>query len=264
MGENEGSTGVGSVIRAERRRAGWTQEALAAAIGCSKSHLSLMESDERTVSLERARAIEAALGVEDGRIAAAVQWEAMSPAMRLRIQSAERQNQALATRLKHALTAADPLDELRSLVEQSTGNIEGPLSLGRQIPVINQVAAGYPKEFTDLDYPASVADDYIACPDVRDPDAFAARVVGDSMLPEYREGEIVVFSPEAPTPDGADCFVRLERDNETTFKRVYFEDEQRRIRLQPLNSAYPPRVVDREDVAGMYAAVYVMRRVGQA
>ncbi len=33
------------------------------------------------------------------------------------------------------------------------------------------------------------------------------------------------------------------------------------IRLQPLNMAYPPRVVAREQVAGLYAAVSVMRMV---
>ena len=32
--------------------------------------------------------------------------------------------------------------------------------------------------------------------------------------------------------------------------------------LQPLNAKYPPRVVEREAVAGVYAAVSVMRRVG--
>ena len=92
------------------------------------------------------------------------------------------------------------------------------------------------------------------CPDVTDPEAFAARVVGDSMEPDYREGEVVVFSPGLPTPSGSDCFVRLERDNETTFKRIYLENDGRTIRLQPLNGAYPPRSVDREDVSGLWAA----------
>jgi phage repressor protein C with HTH and peptisase S24 domain len=140
--------------------------------------------------------------------------------------------------------------------------VEPPLPVARRIPVINRVAAGYPAEFTDLDYPAAVADEYIGCPDVTDPQAFAARVVGDSMEPDYREGELVVFAPSRPTPDGSDCFVRLERDNETTFKRIYFEEDGARIRLQPLNQKYPPRVVAREDVTGLWAAAYVMREVG--
>lgn len=137
-----------------------------------------------------------------------------------------------------------------------------------QVPVINRVAAGYPTEFTDLGYPARVADEHVSVPDVFDADAFAARVVGDSMEPVYRQGDIVVFSPAAPTVEGSDCFVRFERNAEATFKRVYFEkraaDEMEMIRLQPLNSAYPPRTVEREEVAGLYAAVYVVRPVKAA
>lgn len=253
--------GIGGRIREARQQAGLTQQELAAAIGCSKSHLSLMEADQRRVSAERASRIEHALGVTDNHLVRCVQWHALPPELRRRMQSAEHSSRELADRLKAALSSEQPLETLRSVVEHHAANIDGPLTLDRRIPIINKVAAGYPAEFTDLDYPATVADDYIACPDVHDPDAFAARVVGDSMLPEYREGEIVVFSPQAPTPDGSDCFVRLERDNETTFKRVYFEDGDVMIRLQPLNNAYPPRVVQREQVAGMYAAVYVMRPV---
>lgn len=135
-----------------------------------------------------------------------------------------------------------------------------------QVPVINRVAAGYPKEFTDLDYPARIADEYVSVPSVSDADAFAARVSGDSMSPTYLEGDIVVFSPGAPTPEGTDCFVRLERDGETTFKRVYFETDgagRELIRLQPLNSAYAPRTFLREEVAGLYAAVSMVRALGQ-
>jgi len=45
---------------------------------------------------------------------------------------------------------------------------------------------------------------------------------------------------------------------------VFFErgeQGQELIRLQPLNMAYPPRVLPREQVAGLYAAVSVMRMV---
>ncbi|CAN5759514.1 hypothetical protein BH11PLA1_BH11PLA1_21550 [soil metagenome] len=169
-----------------------------------------------------------------------------------------------------------------------------PIALPVEVPVINSVAAGYPTEFTDLGYPARVADSYIRTPDLCDADAFAARVVGDSMLPEYREGDVVIFSPLRGVKSGMDCFVRLEPDQETTFKRVFFEDEGGAafeensgtvrgagaegaleiggaaaraqaakvwIRLQPLNPKYGARRVAREGVAGLYAAVSVMRRI---
>ena len=252
-------TTAGALVRQVRQQADLTQEALAERLGCSKAHLSLMESGQRTVSEQWARRIEQALGCEDGRIVAAVQWDQTSPSVRARLHLAE----AVTDRLRRALGAQDPVSALRKMMDTLTGNVDQALPMVRQIPVINRVTAGLPTEFTDLDYPAAVADDYIACPDMSDPDAFAARVVGDSMQPDYREGEIVVFSPVLPTPSGSDCFVRLVRDNEVTFKRVYLEDEGETIRLQPLNNAYAPRSVDREDVAGMYAAAYVLRSVGR-
>ena len=40
------------------------------------------------------------------------------------------------------------------------------------------------------------------------------------------------------------------------------EDGQELIRLQPLNAKFAPKVVEREAVAGMYKAVFVVRAVG--
>ncbi|MEO0632273.1 MAG: S24 family peptidase, partial [Planctomycetota bacterium] len=76
--------------------------------------------------------------------------------------------------------------------------------------------------------------------------------------------DIVVFSPARDVVDGSDCFARLEPDDETTFKRVYFEldaDGADVIRLQPLNASYPPRTLPRDEVAGLYRAVTVMRAI---
>ena len=249
----------GLMIRNVRKNAGFTQEALAEAIGCSKPQLSLMESGHRTVSLEWAGKIENALNIKDGRISSAVQWQAVPKEYQQSMTTAR----DLTDRLRQALAGKRPLAALREIVEQTTPNIDAPLPLRSRIPLINKVAAGYPAEFTDLDYPLNVADEYVECPDVTDPQAFAARVVGDSMAPTYQEGDIVVFSPQLPTPSGTDCFIRLERDNETTFKRIYLEEDEGTIRLQPLNNAYPPREVEREAITGMYAAAYVMRKVGR-
>ena len=124
---------------------------------------------------------------------------------------------------------------LQEFVEKNSGNIETVRS--NAVPVINKVSAGYPKDFTDLAYPPQVADEYVGCPDVQDKDAFAARVHGDSMTPKYRPGDIVIFSPALSPKNGDDCFVRFE-DGQTTFKRVFFENDATDtpvIRLQPRN-----------------------------
>lgn len=129
-----------------------------------------------------------------------------------------------------------------------------------QIPIINRVSAGYPAEFTDLGYPAGVADEYLGRPPgLSDTAAFAVRVVGDSMSPRYRENDIVLFSPAAPVQSGDDCYVRFAPECRTaegaTFKRVYF-DTPETVRLQPRNDRYPPTVVPLAEVTGIYKAVF--------
>jgi SOS-response transcriptional repressor LexA len=96
-----------------------------------------------------------------------------------------------------------------------------------------------------------------------DPDAIAARVVGQSMTPAYAEGDIVVFSPQADVTEGCDAFARLEPDHETTFKQVFFEGEagSEQIRLQPVNEQFPPWTLPRQQVAGLYRAVMKMSRL---
>lgn len=135
-----------------------------------------------------------------------------------------------------------------------------PVPMRSLIPVINKVTAGYPKDFTDLDYPPSVADEYVHCPEVRDPQAFAARVIGDSMEPAYQEGDVVVFCPNTPARSGDDCFVRFADHGGTTFKRFYERDE-RTIRLQPLNDKYPSETHPRESISGLWPAIYRIQRL---
>lgn len=150
---------------------------------------------------------------------------------------------------------------LQQFVDRAAGNVETvPTNV---VPVINRVSAGYPKDFTDLSYPKGSADTYLSCPDVSDPDAFAARVHGDSMTPKYRQGDIVIFSPRAAVKNGDDAFVRFN-DGQTTFKRVFFEeDESGRsvIRLQPRNEQYRPRITLAEEITGLWRAVFKYQSV---
>lgn len=266
----EGAESAGGLVRAERRRAGLTLAELAGRVGCAPSYLSEIERGLKPAPDALLARLESALGLAAQSLVRRAQWE-RTPSTVKRDVAALTGGRVLTRKLRdvlgrEGLSAAEQVRELRRLVG-AEGVSAAPLAdlLPLEVPVINSVAAGYPAGFTDLGYPARVADSYLRCPDLDDPDAFAARVVGDSMEPTYREGDIVVFSPAAVLRSGMDCFARLEPDDESTFKRVFFdagEDGRELIRLQPLNPAYPPRVLDRERVAGLYAAVSVMRRVG--
>jgi SOS-response transcriptional repressor LexA len=286
-GASSSVASLGERLRAKRTRAGLSLQEVADRVGCAKSLLSEIERAVRIPTDEMARKLEEALFFPEGELVGLARWARSlqaggEPVRRElgRLQDDQRALRRFVERVRTlGLDGAYASGELAKLVEHLTpgeggagGAMRGakeprrmPLvNLGMDVPVINKVAAGYPREFTDLSYPARVADEYVRCPDLHDPDAFAARVVGDSMLPTYAEGDIVIFSPAKPVRSGTDCFARLEPDHETTFKRVYFEVDARgreMIRLQPLNSAYPPRLVEREGVAGLYAAVSVLRRI---
>lgn len=274
-------TGFGKLLRDRRMRLGLSLRKAAEDAGCTKGYLSLLERGKRGVPTERVLAgLERALELEPGSLGEAVAMNS-TPA-RVREELVERREQGeAAQQLAALLRRAGPggLDRafesgvLARLVDRiaplGDGGGEGDrveALLPSAVPLINLVPAGQAAEFTDLGYPARVADSYVAAPELGDPDAFAARVTGDSMEPRYVEGDVVIFSPGREVRDGMDCFARLaEPDSETTFKRVYFErgaDDEELIRLQPLNPRHKARVEPREKVVGLYPAVSVTRRVG--
>lgn len=290
--ESNDELGFGETIHRRRTALRLSLAEVARRAGCAKSYLSAIENGIKGAPGEELSGkLERVLSFRDGELVEMSMW-ARTPAsvradveaMRARDAARDQVARELAALLKaggvDALHREGKLAELIRAYEGEDGSEKipggtlGPSAKGGmgegvervglpiEIPLINKVTAGYPGSFTDLGYPARVADEYIRAPDVHDPDAFAARVVGDSMEPAYREGDIVVFSPARLVESGMDCFVRLEPDSETTFKRVYFEegeDGSERIRIQPINNAYSAMVVEREEVAGLYAGVSVTR-----
>ena len=272
---------LGKAVRARRQCRRLSLDRLAELAQCSKSYLSAIENSRcGPPGISILRRLETALEAADGEFVRLAALQATPPDIREELEDLQQKHIA-ASRMAELLQSfqsspsqagtRSTLDEafrsgeLRKLIDAMSPASEHPpipIHLPIEVPLINKVAAGYPREFTDLGYPARYADEYIRCPDLADPDAFAARVVGDSMQPDYREGDIVIFSPARDVRNGTDCYARIAPDDETTFKRVFFEtdaDGAEMIRLQPLNPAYPPRTMNREAVLGLFVAVSVMR-----
>lgn len=256
---------LGGIVRRRREDLGATQELIAKQVGISKPYLSNIETGKarNPPSDGVLRSLERALNFRPGELLKVAHLAKTPADVRDEHERLVAENQKLRgvlQALRRGETDAGELDWAG--VELDLGSNLQPISAGVIVPVINNVAAGYPHHFTDLDYPPSIADEYIRCPDLHDPQAFAARVVGDSMEPEYHEGDIVVFSPKQIPRSGNDCFVRLDEDRGTTFKRVY-EDDKQTLRLQPLNNAYPAQTLRREQVTGLWPAVFRIQRLRQ-
>jgi len=256
---------LGSIIRKKREQLNLTLDEVSNRAGYSKPYLSTIEtgkvknppSDKVLAKLERI------LQFESGLLLHIAHMERMSPDIRQQYESAEAENQKWRQLIKNLVSAKADAVQFDSLLSQSELGVErsgASLSAGRLVPVINKVPAGYPTDFNDLDYPVGVADDYVRCPDLHDPNAFAVCVVGDSMEPKFREGDIVVFSPAVEVRNGDDCFIRFATPHETTFKRVFFESDSK-VRLQPRNEKYSPMIVDGKRINGLYRAVIRYERL---
>lgn len=250
---------LGQIIRQKREQLNLTLDEVSTTVGFSKPYLSTIEtgkvknppSDELLVKLEKL------LQFEPGQLLHIAHIERMPTDIRQDFESAEAENQKFRQIIRNLVHSKSNTNQLDTLLDQSKLNIEEKtafVSPGRVVPIINKVSAGYPAEFNDLDYPVGIADDYVRCPDIHDPNAFAARVIGDSMETRFNEGDIVIFSPAAEVHNGDDCFIRFTDPHETTFKRVFFEQDNI-VRLQPRNEKYSPAIIEGKRINGIYRAV---------
>jgi SOS-response transcriptional repressor LexA len=290
---------IGTKLRRQRRRLGLTLDELAGRTAISKPYLSLIETGRvpNPPSDEKLRRLEQTLGFAPGELIGQAHLQRTPQDVRAVLEKLLSQNGSATpaataptsspTKSRAAGTsgatvaatpgldsaapdaAADAAADARAstVLRELLGNSSAPAQAiaSGAVPVINRVSAGYPNDFTDLAYPPRVASEFVACPGLADKEAFAARVTGDSMLPKYREGDIIIFSPAAATRDGDDCFVRFE-DGQTTFKRVFFEtDDGGRsvLRLQPRNERHRAQLTPAQRATGLYKAVYQFTRIDQ-
>lgn len=72
-----------------------------------------------------------------------------------------------------------------------------------------------------------------------DSEAYALRVMGDSMLPEFSDGQIVIVDPAYPLTSGA--FVVVDYGGEVILGQYAVEDDYKRLVF--LNADYAPLVL---------------------
>lgn len=141
------------------------------------------------------------------------------------------------------------LGDFVSLVDQgSTG--DGPF----RIPVIGFGLAGDNRFFDEKGIPQGGDWDEVAFPDIGDASAYALEVTDNSMAPVYRDGDIVVVSPQANIRRGDRVVVRTH-EGEVMAKQLR-RKSARRIDLQSLNPDYPGRVLDIDEIGWMARIVW--------
>jgi SOS-response transcriptional repressor LexA len=77
------------------------------------------------------------------------------------------------------------------------------------IPVVGMAEAG-PGIFNEDTYPAGSSDTYLSRPHgIKDMNAFGVRVEGDSMLPAFKPGHMMVVSPNMEVQSGDVCVLNV-------------------------------------------------------
>ena len=135
-----------------------------------------------------------------------------------------------------------------------------PSSNALRVPVLGTIPAGVPLEAIEdiLDWEEVPAEWSRG-----NAEFFALEIHGDSMVPEYLDGDIVIFKRQADCSNGDDCAVMVNSDD-ATFKRVRLLPDG--MMLKPLNSSYDPlffstREINTLPVHIVGVAVEVRRKV---
>jgi len=131
------------------------------------------------------------------------------------------------------------------------------------IPVLGSVPAGIPLEAIEdiIDWeeiPAAMC--------AGGKEYFALKVIGDSMYPDYLEGDTVIVR-KTPCCDSGDVCVVYVNGYDATLKQVKLGDHGE-ITIIPRNPTYPPRTYTKSEVEALPVSiagvvVELRRRVGK-
>lgn len=126
-----------------------------------------------------------------------------------------------------------------------------PAAIGTtRIPLIDYVQAGMWTAVADTFEPGD-ADDWLLTDLELSVNAFALQIKGDSMEPEFGQGDRVIIDPDV-TPQAGDYVVAKNGGDEATFKkyRVRGQNDGGQIvfELIPLNEDYAPMRSDQQPI----------------
>ena len=116
----------------------------------------------------------------------------------------------------------------------------------RNIPLIGFAQAGSEGFFDDAGYPAGGSWDEIPFPGFSDPRAYALEITGDSMAPVYRDGDIVIVSPEASIRRGDRVVVKTKEGE--ALAKLLMRQTASSIALQSFNPLHEDRVLAIEEI----------------
>ena len=137
------------------------------------------------------------------------------------------------------------LDEFMSLVDDRAPS-RGAGRTSGGVPLLGFAQAGAGGFFDDAGFPAGQGWDLVELPAQSGEGAYALQVQGDSMLPLYRDGDVLIVEPGANVRKG-DRVVVKTREGEVMAKILDRQTAQS-VELSSLNPQHPDRKLAASEV----------------
>jgi phage repressor protein C with HTH and peptisase S24 domain len=140
-------------------------------------------------------------------------------------------------------------------IDSFVGLITGNHGAATQaVPLIGFADAGVSGFFDDSGFPVGKGWDEIAFPAVKDEHTYALEISGDSMMPAYRDGDVIIVSPGAPIRRGDRIVVKTKKDE--VMVRELKRRTSKSIELQSINAAHPDRTLAVSEVVWIARIVW--------
>ncbi|BCP51680.1 DNA-binding protein [Kaistia sp. 32K] len=128
-------------------------------------------------------------------------------------------------------------------------------ALLRHVPLLGFAQAGAGGFFDDGGFPAGQGWDEVAIPEARAEEGnYALKISGDSMMPLYRDGDVIIVSPTARCRRGDRVVVRT-REGEVMAK-VLERKTTRTVELLSLNPEHPNRQIATREIDWMARIIW--------
>ena len=138
------------------------------------------------------------------------------------------------------------LDEFTGLVE-GRAKVSGSLAAQRaSVPLLGFAQAGAGGFFDDAGFPAGQGWDLVELPAQSTESSYALQVQGDSMLPLYRNGDVLIVEPGAIARKGDRVVVKTTAGE--VMAKVLHRQTVKSIALVSLNPDHPDRDSPMRDV----------------
>ncbi|MEP9370631.1 helix-turn-helix transcriptional regulator [Mesorhizobium sp. KR1-2] len=138
------------------------------------------------------------------------------------------------------------LDEFLGLVEGRRPKEDRPAAQSSRVPLLGFAQAGAGGFFDDAGFPAGQGWDLIELPTRTTENAYALQVQGDSMLPLYRNGDVLIVEPGATIRRGDRVVVKTHSGE--VMAKVLARRNADGIELVSINPEHPDRSLSIDEV----------------